>query len=806
MNNPRDLVPNSTSFRAASFLGEPAAPDTVDAAGSGAGKLGQRGIANTARRAGWQPHTLEGRRGWQFPIPYPGGTAHRWKAADEQKPKNKWLGGKPKACKYYTPQGIPRLTAAIAAAGGVIWIANGEPSLLAHIEAGLVNVVCWFGEGQPPHTLADDLKRWGVRMVCYPADKDAAGGSGAAKVRSRLKDSGIAFRPLQWCDEIPDGGDANDAWIAVGFDAPRFNHLLSNLKALLLPSDEPPPRRACPATGGQEGSREDAIAAIIDQARVRPGRAGQVKRNGDYANFCCLLHDEQEPSAGINTRTGTYTCFVCGTFKLAEICERLGIEYQRALPSPYTPKPARNTLARRSHSDFAELVSPTCQEADPYLYPGGIYPVVMQKAINHFCLKETGGATVAFLIQRGLQIGTITAPSVTFTQLHQTQLKLGWSIPETTLRRYFEGEVPFLHPRKGQKLECNSGTERTLYTIAETKEALKRRYRIDLHVKYFRDRERTNVDPTTGETYTLPIVPADLPAQAFVDAGYDEVTAHRMAEGLKGDPLTFDQPTKKRRRAARARALEAYNVFCQSLDENTVVAPAAEVHVASEGDFKRALARAWHGAQVDGFQTQSEQMWALGIASKHTLNTYLQAAGVEKVEHIEKVMLDPTKDVGKQIRENIRNLNAFPVTYVTGMREGGEIDPDAKPRRDLYDREKIDEAIGRGETVYVEYQQANGHEVVELPPAPAARQLPPQQRCKNDEGRNPTHRIKREIPTPGTYPPSWTLNHVRHRYRLHFGKDAPDDMPLEQLVYDIGTDILLRIAESEGAVVTRLVA
>lgn len=357
-------------------------------------RLQRRGIAEQATAAEWHPYTYGGRPGWVWSVSYPGGTARRWKAADSQKPKNKWLPTKPDDCKYYIPQTVDRLIAAVANADGVLWIANGEPSLLAHLAAGIQNVVCWFGETQPPHTLADDARQWGTRTVCYPADKDDAGLKGALAVRKLLKASGIDFRPLQWGDELPEHGDANDAWIAVEFDAWSFSDLLHGLGALLLPADELPP--ASTAFRHSEGTlkHDEAIAEVVRIVEARPGRYGRTRRNGDYLNFCCPLHDEHEPSAGINLKTGAFTCFVCDSFKLAEVCEKLGIDYaprsaRLELPAP-SVRIAKRDQDRPQPADNAkpsvQLVKPlTLWQNAAFMYMDDPYPLIAHYMLPTGC-------------------------------------------------------------------------------------------------------------------------------------------------------------------------------------------------------------------------------------------------------------------------------------------------------------------------------------------------------------------------------------------------------------------------------------
>ena len=127
------------------------------------------------------------------------------------------------------------------------------------------------------------------------------------------------------------------------------------------------------------------------------------------------------------------------------------------------PIPAGKDLTefvQDQHGDLAdwwtqrhEAASTCAAQTSAYLFPGGIIPTEIQKAINHFTGKQPGAALVYYLVQRGMQIGTIpTSGRYSRTQLIETAAQLGMHIPESTLYRNFGEEVPFLHARKSQEL------------------------------------------------------------------------------------------------------------------------------------------------------------------------------------------------------------------------------------------------------------------------------------------------------------------------------------------------------------------
>lgn len=192
------------------------------------GILAQRGILAVAERAGWRPCTLtidgKARTGWQYPIfnqagkPYP---KIRWKSADGQRPKYWWPQGKPDKAKYYF---LPGLLSAIQRNNGQVYLASGEPDVLAYHAAGIDNVFCWLAaETSVPESLITDLtQHMRVRSVVYAPDRDDAGMRSAAKVAKLLSDAEIAYHITQLPADLGSKFDINALWLQVGQDRDAF--------------------------------------------------------------------------------------------------------------------------------------------------------------------------------------------------------------------------------------------------------------------------------------------------------------------------------------------------------------------------------------------------------------------------------------------------------------------------------------------------------------------------------------------------------------------------------------------------------
>jgi len=194
-------------------------------------ELTRRGIADAATLAQWKPAQITANGatydGWQYPVFRADGSAWdrpRWKNVNGSGPKYWWPKGKPESAKYYF---LPGLRSAILKAKGVLYIAGGEPDVLAYHAAGIPNVLCWLAaEESVPDTLVSDLQYLGVSAVVYAPDRDGAGMRSAAKVYAALDDSGIAFMALALPYTVGSKKDVGDLWIDSRYDAINFRSRL----------------------------------------------------------------------------------------------------------------------------------------------------------------------------------------------------------------------------------------------------------------------------------------------------------------------------------------------------------------------------------------------------------------------------------------------------------------------------------------------------------------------------------------------------------------------------------------------------
>jgi hypothetical protein len=184
--------------------------------------LTKRGILpETASRYRVQVTTYKGRSALIYPT-YGDRSMVGWRVryTDTNKPKYEWKEHHPEN-RYYSPGMFQE---ALEANGGVLYILNGEPAIWAHHSYQVARgkdkdlaapSLAWFGEGNVPHTLADDLQAWHVSRVFVFPDCDDAGYKSALKIQQQLSgvlDVTLVDLPFEYGSKK----DFNDLWLDMG--------------------------------------------------------------------------------------------------------------------------------------------------------------------------------------------------------------------------------------------------------------------------------------------------------------------------------------------------------------------------------------------------------------------------------------------------------------------------------------------------------------------------------------------------------------------------------------------------------------
>lgn len=376
--------------------------------------LANRGILGAAKQFGWRPDGA----GWSYPV-YDekgqhlviGEPVRRWKAFDSSaNPKYNWYpaGLKDSRPRYYL---LPGTLDAIKRGMGSVILASGEPDVLAYRSAGAENVLCWFGEGQTPATLAADLLSWGVRFVECAPDRDQAGLNWAQHIVNAIADKGIGWRIYELPMPLGSKYDINKLWIDCKFDPDCFWEMFITCNELEIKPVELKPE-PLPLIKDDKGERDYPIEfyAAIERALNVEG----YKDDGFSKPVRCPLHNDEHASAGWHREKHILHCFVChgnGEWALAkDVAAKLNIRpesffTQKPKPSatvkPTAPKQSagKPTLLRTWDEGTDRLTAQL--DGDVPIFDPLPLPFASLRALGGFA-KHTGpGKMIAIIADTG---------------------------------------------------------------------------------------------------------------------------------------------------------------------------------------------------------------------------------------------------------------------------------------------------------------------------------------------------------------------------------------------------------------------
>lgn len=297
--------------------------------------LQKRFIAEQAKLLGW----IETKNYWEYPLFAPDGSiiAYRQKKYPDAPIEGKkylWKNGKPEDLdtQWYI---APDTKDEIEKAGGLAYLANGSPAMIAYRVAGIRNVLATeLSEIAFPKDGVKYLKSIGISAVLYPVDKDEAGMQSAINWRDDLAGSGIDFIPLQWPDTMPAKADANDVLIYCKGNAEEFNWILRECtEEIELPAHIPQKERKSQSVISPDfqGAYAKLSHDIFEALSARGYLTGKRFSSGFY-QMRCLHHEEKEASAGYHPDSGVINCFRCGTHKIKENALALNIDIESYFP------------------------------------------------------------------------------------------------------------------------------------------------------------------------------------------------------------------------------------------------------------------------------------------------------------------------------------------------------------------------------------------------------------------------------------------------------------------------------------------
>ena len=285
-------------------------------------------------------------RGWLYPVA-PHTTAQRFKAFPNQPgAKYRWHPRQPKTVRFYDPQG--QLAGHVAAAGGVLYLASGEPDTWVLFSAERFNATCTLhGEGTIPPWFVDELHRLKVATVLLWPDRDHAGNRHAAKIAAALQDSGIAVE-IYALPYAPDSkADLNTLWLDCDQDRDRFATTLMSCEPFAQPEPvQPQPvRHALPIPDADLSSLYEQWCLEVERVAVQAWSITPPNgKNLSRRNFSSPWRDDLNPSAQWNYTVHGFKDYGAGGefFNTSQVAELLGFQpwpdyYRDHAPQPSTP-------------------------------------------------------------------------------------------------------------------------------------------------------------------------------------------------------------------------------------------------------------------------------------------------------------------------------------------------------------------------------------------------------------------------------------------------------------------------------------
>lgn len=373
--------------------------------------LANRGILGAAKALNWQPQDS----GWRYPVydvsgnqAVVGDPVYRWKAFDSSADKKySWYpaGMAEKKPKYYLPPGT---IFEIKATGRCV-IASGEPDVLAYRSAGTKNVLCWFGEGAVPATLAADLRSFGVRWVEIAPDRDDSGSRWAQDIINALDGSPIHTRIYELPAPMGSKFDINRLWIDCKFDEDQF------WKAIILcdeielqPELKPQPNLPLIQSDGDKDYPPAFYAAIESALGVV-----KYKTNGFSEPVKCPLHDDEHASAGWHGEKKILKCMVCHRmehdFALArDVAAALRIRPEdfrtvtlKTAPAKPRPDPAGKPKILYSWEEGTDRLLAQL-DGDVPIFEPLVMPFANIRALGGFAKRTKPGKVIAIVGDSGM--------------------------------------------------------------------------------------------------------------------------------------------------------------------------------------------------------------------------------------------------------------------------------------------------------------------------------------------------------------------------------------------------------------------
>ena len=552
------------------------------------------------------------------------------------------------------------LKRAIAGAGGLLHIVEGEIDVWSLYAMGLPNTIGIYGISNIPPDIASLLDELGVSKFVYFADNDDAGMRGASRWRALLDQSGWPgqgdYRRFEGSG-IPEKGDANDLLCHYFSDITAAR---AALKA--IPRFEPNIERETADKPASPIDYDDERWAPVKEA-IRSALGIEVfNRKGFSKNFRCLLphHEDQEPSAAWN-KSGFYKCFGCEVVLNAkDTADLLNIDWRSLItPQPQRVSSTHIDLDSAPGTDVETAPLAFEQVPDSWLRTSNKFYTQTATTLLHFalCACRTGPLAEGFLTDEFI------AASRPF----------GCNLKADTIKKYFKAEVfkDDTNPFFGKVDPSDDSRIWNCKFRLRPPADIKRRLAHDIRLRVYEEKFAEQRDTVIG-------------FEIFVEA----LSGSEFPKSLKSalEPLYREQKARFDSLINRCERLIAG--YLADLDD-LAATPLPDWAIDKPCEMTALLARAIYDADPED-RSKAEWKRLLGI-SKSNVSAVLKRAGILRTSYTIREAVDSQR----QAKERAHDLGAKIVS----------VDIDGSPQR-------YDAAIDLPEGSVVTLQPPAKHQIV----------------------------------------------------------------------------------------------
>ena len=538
----------------------------------------------------------------------------------EKQSKVRWqVAGQKTDEPFYYVGTLDDLRQAIAAAGGSLYIVEGEFDVFSMHTIGIRHVIGIYGITTIPKGIATILNELGVIRCIYCVDNDKAGERGASNLRTLLYGS-------RWTGEqeyrkfagpgIPDKGDANDL---LCHHFPDMSGARAALAALpkFSPGLKQKPVQRLSAGIDHEQPGWDAVKEAIRLALS----IDRFKANGYSKNIPCPnpLHEDKNPSAAWHT-DGYCTCHGCGgTFNAKQVAEWLGIDWRALIRPQRSFVSAGNIdLDAAPQIDSTEAPLSFDQPPDSWL-----------RQLIKFCTK-----TEAVLFHFALRVCRTSSLAQGFTRQEfiKTVRPLGCNIKERSICSVFE-----------KVLEHDNHLLFAIIDPSEGSSSRNRKFRLrsleDIEGRLSQGSSYCVYEDTFGVRLDT-VIGFDVSAETLLGSSFAKTPKSALEPLYREQKPRFENLVYVCEQKIAADREDLKNLHATPLPDWTIDKPS---------DLLAMLARGIYDAGPED-RSKRESAWLLGI-SESSVDATLKHAGIKRTAYTEEQEGNSQREAKGRARE-----------------------------------------------------------------------------------------------------------------------------------------------------------